>query len=162
MTTGSSPHPMSPCPWSVDRLLPHAAPMLLIDSVTGSSEDAAETEVTLRQDHILAQPEGIPAHIGIELMAQSCGCHIGIKAMQRNEPIRPGFLLGTRRYDAAADWLLPGDRLRVHARVVFLEDTMGVYDCTLHRNGSPFATAQLTVYQPQQTDHMLEARKGSE
>lgn len=139
---------MTPCPWPLESLLPHAAPMLLLDEVLGHDAESATTAAVMRADHLFATPEGVPAHLGIELMAQTCGVWAGIQAMAGQEPVRVGFLLGSRRYKAARPRFHLGERLEITARVVFRDQGMGVFDCRIISGGEVLAEAQLSVFQP--------------
>ena len=135
-------------PWPIESLLPHAAPMLMLDQVLSHDADSVIAAVTLRPDHPFATPDGVPAHVGIELMAQTCGLWAGIEARTGGEAARVGFLLGTRRYKATRPWFAMGERLEIHARVVFRDQGMGVFDCQIKGGDEVVALAQLTVYQP--------------
>lgn len=151
------------CAWPIEKLLPHAAPMLLLDRVSAYSQTEVVAQVTMRPDHPLAKAEGVPAHVGIELMAQSCGAHVGALALAEGRPVRIGFLLGTRRYQASRDWFGFGETLTITARVVLLEDVMGVYDCRIEQgDGSLLAEAQLNLYQPDDVGAILAKMKGND
>ncbi|HLO75667.1 MAG TPA: hypothetical protein VK196_04345 [Magnetospirillum sp.] len=142
---------MTPCPPPA-RLLPHAAPMLLLDETLSYDADAAAAAVTIRADHPFARPEGVPAHVGIEFMAQTCGIWAGGEALRVNGTVRQGFLLGTRSYQAARPFFHFGERLEITARLVFRDQGMGVFDCRIAAaNGTTLAEAQLSVYQPEDT-----------
>lgn len=150
------------CPWPMDKLLPHSPPMLLLDEAVAYSPTEIVAEVTIRPDHPLARPEGVAAHVGIELMAQACGAHVGALAQEIGAPVRVGFLLGTRNYRAEVDWFRFGDRLRILARSIFMEDGMGVYDCRIERDGVGLAEAQLTLFQPDDVGAVLAKIRGDD
>lgn len=139
---------LNPCPWPIGDLLPHQPPMLLLDEALGFSDDEVIVSVGIRVDHPLARPEGVPAHVGMELMAQACGVYVGAHALASGEPVRHGFILGTRAYEANVDWFSFGDKLRVSARVVLRDGQMGVFDCWIEREGIAVAEARLNLYQP--------------
>jgi predicted hotdog family 3-hydroxylacyl-ACP dehydratase len=143
------------CPWPITRLLLHRPPMLLLDEVIGYDDEEAVTRAVIRPDHLFAGPHSVPAHVGIELMAQSCAVFVGAHARAKGLAVRLGFLLGTRRYEADEDGFPIGDVLRITARVVFREDEMGVFDCHIERDGTRIATAQLTVFQPNDVQTVL-------
>ena len=143
---------MSACPWPVEDLLPHAPPMLLLDEALACEAEYAAAGVTIRPDHLFARPEGVPAHVGIEFMAQTCGLWAGGVAKRQGGAVRLGFLLGSRRYKAARPFFSFGERLEVSARLVFLDQGMGVFDCRIADGaGEVVAEAQLSVYQPDET-----------
>jgi Predicted 3-hydroxylacyl-(acyl carrier protein) dehydratase len=133
--------------------------MVLLDKVSAYSSTEVVAEVEIRPDHPLAKAQGVPAHVGIELMAQSCGAHVGALAAAEGKPVRVGFLLGTRRYAATTDWFGFGQTLVVTARVTFLDDAMGVYDCRIERDGALVAEAQLNLYQPENGAALLARMK---
>ena len=139
---------MKPCPWPVSQLLPHGPALTLLDEALAYDDDGAEVAVTIRSDHPFAEPEGVPAHVGIELMAQACGVHAGCHAVASGGKVRLGYLLGTRRYLATEDWFRPGERLVVTVRRVADFGEMATYDCRIVVDGILRAEAQLNLYQP--------------
>jgi predicted hotdog family 3-hydroxylacyl-ACP dehydratase len=140
----------------IAALLPHAPPMLLLDAVLAAGEAAVTAVVVIRPDSLFVVPgEGVPAHVGIEYMAQACGAYAGLEAWRLGLPVRVGFLLGTRRFQSCEPWLRIGWRLVVTARMVFREPPMGVFDCRIQRDLAEVATAQITVYQPEDPSSML-------
>lgn len=146
---------MSASPLPIARLLPHAAPMLLLDEALSYDAEHARAAVVIRPDHPFAEPPGVPAHVGIELMAQACGVWAGGEAQRSDAPVRLGYLLGTRRYRAERPFFLIGERLEVTARLTFRDGGMGVFDCRIEdAGGSTAAEAQLSVFQPDQEGEM--------
>jgi predicted hotdog family 3-hydroxylacyl-ACP dehydratase len=144
----------------VAELLPHAPPMVLLDQVVGRTDDEVTAQLTVRRDApFFVTGQGIPGHVGIEYMAQACGVFAGLEARLTGRPVRLGFLLGTRRYQAFVAWLLEGWQLTVTASVVFREGQMGVFDCRIRFGEIDVATAQITVYQP---DDAATARTATE
>lgn len=139
---------MTACPWPMIELLPHRPPMVLLDRLVAFDDDGATARVVLSPDHPFARPQGVAAHVGIELMAQACGAHVGALARSIGAEVRMGFLLGTRAYAASRAWFPIGAELEVVVHRVFCEDGMGVYDCRTLLDGDPVAQAQLNLYQP--------------
>lgn len=147
---------LKPCLHPIERLLPHAAPMILIDKVVGWSETALVAAVTVRADSMFFQAgKGMPAHLAIEWMAQSCGALTGIQAVETGEPVRIGFLLGTRNFTAVVPWFALGSTLQVTVTATFRDEEMAVMDCTVAEAGVVKAQAQLTVYQPRDLAKIL-------
>jgi predicted hotdog family 3-hydroxylacyl-ACP dehydratase len=142
---------MAACPWSPGELLPHADPMVLLDSVLDWNAVSVTVALTVRIDDRFFEPNlGVPVHLGIEWMAQACGVYSGLKARTEGRPVSLGFLLGTRRFLATRSWLQDGERLRVAARLVYEDDGIGVFDCRILSAGdADLAVARLTTYQPE-------------
>ncbi len=151
---------MAPCPWSPAELLPHAPPMVLLDTVLEWNDDGVTVGLTVRADDRFFQSgRGIPAHLGIEWMAQACGVFSGLKARSEGRPISLGLLLGTRDFRAARSWWRDREEIRVTARLVYENDGTGVFDCRVFStNGAELAAARLTTYQPGDRDTVLAKR----
>ena len=136
--------------YSIEQVLPHARPMILLDNVTGWAPDTLTASVTIHRTQPFFGSGGVPTHVAVEYMAQACGAFAGIESLQLGRVPRVGLLLGTRNFSARRKWFRDGDQLRVTVKVVFRENEMGVFDCIVadQRNGDTLATARLTVYQP--------------
>ncbi len=135
--------------WLVEELLPHAEPMILIDEVTDWSQDGLTAAVRIGEDSLYyVAGQGVPSWVGIEYMAQSVAAFAGVHAKQAGEPVRIGFLLGTRRYVCQPSHFPLGERLVIEVRREFEEDKMGVFDCAIRDgSGKTLAEAAINVYQ---------------
>lgn len=146
---------MSQTLYPLDTVLPHRAPMILIDGIETFDEQEIRTHLTIRPScPFFVEGKGIAAHVAMEWMAQSCAAFVGVEAVQAQQPVKIGFLLGTRNFSAAMDWFSEGEALGITARPVYREAGMGQFDCAVYRRdgGAELAKAQLTVYQPD--DHL--------
>jgi predicted hotdog family 3-hydroxylacyl-ACP dehydratase len=122
--------------------------MVLLDSVIGWEKGRLDAAVAIRLGIPFFQSgKGVPAHVGIEYMAQACGAYAGLEALEAGEAVRIGFLLGTRRYRAAVDWFKDGTQLTVTVSETFRDGSMGVFDCNILIDVREVAAAQLNVYQ---------------
>lgn len=140
---------MTSCSWPIEDLLPHARPMLLLDEALDCHAEGSRAVVTIRAELPFAGPFGVPAHVGIEFMAQACGLWAGGNARAQGRPPQLGYLLGTRRYRAVAAFFPLGARLEVITHLVFQDGGMGVFDCRIEdRSGTVLAEAQLSLFQP--------------
>jgi predicted hotdog family 3-hydroxylacyl-ACP dehydratase len=152
--------PVSPAP---QELLPHAPPMVLLDTILDWSETMVSAELTVRPETPFFELGlGVPAHIGIEWMAQTCGLFAGLEAKAAGRPVRLGFLLGTRRFQAERGWFVDGDRPRISAKLFFREEGMAVFDCAIDVAGVSAAKAQLTLYQPADEASFLSDQSGEQ
>ena len=140
---------MRDCPYPVAELLPHAPPAVLIDAVLDWDKGRLDARVSIHVGSRFFEAErGVPGYVGIEYMAQACGAYAGLEATSSGQPVRIGFLLGTRRYACNRPWFRAGDELTVGVTEVLREGVMGVFDCRIELHGSEVATARLNVYQP--------------
>lgn len=142
----------------IRALLPHAGPMVLLDRVIAADDESLCAEVTIRSDSLFCRAEGVGAWVGMEYMAQAIAAYAGFIAHRCNEPIKIGFLLGTRRYECSRPWFTVGTRLQIHVRRVFQSDNgMGSFECSIEDRGEPLARVMMTVYQPVNEAEMPES-----
>jgi predicted hotdog family 3-hydroxylacyl-ACP dehydratase len=124
--------------------------MVLLDAVLAWTETSVTAGLTVHAGTAFFESgRGVAAHIGLEWMAQTCGLFAGLEAKATGQPVRLGFLLGTRRYQAVLPWFTEGSRPVISAGLVFREDGMAVFDCRIDVDGMCAAEARLTLYQPE-------------
>jgi predicted hotdog family 3-hydroxylacyl-ACP dehydratase len=150
------------CSHPIEALLPHARPMILIDRALSADPGHIETELTVRPGTPFFEPgKGIAAHIAIEWMAQTCAAYVGLEALMAGQPVRIGFLLGTRNFTAMQSWFAAGETYRVRATIAFRDAETGVFDCVVRQGDIEVARAQLTLHQPNDI-HAVLASQGIE
>lgn len=121
------------CPITqVAPLLPHSGEMVLLDLVRNFGEDFLIAETTIKADNILIQNGKLNAFSGIEIMAQGIGAWAGCMAVQANEPVRLGYLLGTRKLHIYQDEIPVGSHLQINIKMSIQDATgFGVFDCQM-------------------------------
>jgi predicted hotdog family 3-hydroxylacyl-ACP dehydratase len=140
---------MSYLPLPIEELVPHRAPMLLLDRVMNVTETTVVAEFTVRSDMPLLNAQGdLPAWVGIEIMAQTIAAWSGYQERIAGFEPQIGFLLGTRKYDTNVSAFSSGAVLHVTAELVFRDGPMGVFDCAIACDDAVIASARLTTYQP--------------
>ena len=139
---------MKPCAYPIERILPHAGPMILLDDIEAFDDTKLEASVKIRRNSRFMRSDGMPAHVVIEYMAQACCAFSGVEDLCADRTPRVGFLLGTRAFRADRAWIGEGERLKIAIGLVFRDNGMAVFGCTAAAGGIEFASAQLTVYQP--------------
>jgi len=89
---------------AIEALLPHQAPMLLLDHIctVDASQVRCETRVGPRHALLLDGEGNLPAWAGIELMAQTIAAWAGMQGRLRGEPVRIGMLLAAACCKTAA------------------------------------------------------------
>lgn len=135
----------------VEQLLPHAAPMILIDRVNAVSEEALEAEVEIRPGSLFHDGAGVGAWVGIEYMAQAIAAWAGYHALLRGETVKIGFLLGSRRYACAVPEFATGSRLKVDVKLLLqAENGLGSFECAISdlSTQQELAQATVSVFQP--------------
>ena len=132
----------------LQELVPHRAPMLLLDRVEAADETTLRASLAIHAGTEFLEAEGVPAHIGIEYMAQACAAFAGHRALAEDGAPRIGFLLGSRRFLMHRPWVRLGDRLEVSVTMVFQDQGMGSFAARIEVAGDLAAEAELTVYEP--------------
>ena len=140
----------------VRSLVPHAGPMVLLDRVISADGDKLLAEVRIRSDSLFCNADGVGAWVGIEYMAQAIAAWAGYTARLRGEPVKLGFLLGTRRYECSRPIFVLGSLLQVHVRRVFQDENgLGSFECYIDDEQGRVATATVTVFQPHNVNDFI-------
>jgi predicted hotdog family 3-hydroxylacyl-ACP dehydratase len=132
---------------AVADLIPHTGSMVLLDRIVDYDGQGLTAELAVRGDGLLGDDKAVPAWAGIEYMAQAIAAYAGVMARRAGEPIRLGFLLGTRRYNSNVAAFKVGETLTVRVEKIMQDDNLGVFDCRILGEGVE-VTANLNVYQP--------------
>ena len=134
----------------IEGLVPHAGAMCLLDRLISHQAKVTVCRVTVREDSLFACPEGIPAHVGIEFMAQAIAAHGGALDRISGEPVKVGFLLGTPRMVSHVDFFKHGMTLMVEAREDWGDEELLRFDCCIRdaADGTLLQEAGLNVFQP--------------
>ena len=106
--------------------------MRLIDRVIAVSETHALAEAVIGPDHpFIVAEEGVPAYVGLEMMAQTIAAVDGLIRRNSGKPPKIGFLLGCRRYRADRSYFRLGESLRISADLVFTDGAMFSFECQI-------------------------------
>ena len=141
----------------IRSLIPHADPMVLLDRVIAVDEDGLCAEVGIRSNSLFCGADGVGAWVGLEYMAQAIAAYAGYCARSKGEPVKIGFLLGSRRYECRRPMFRLGSVLKVHVRRLLQSDNgLGSFECHIEDDvGDRLATATVTVFQPANVDDFL-------
>lgn len=120
--------------------------MILLDALVSFEGTTAVAEARIREGQPWVHEGRVPATFCIEYMAQAVGCYAGMTARERGQPVRIGFLLGTRELTLDAECLYVGDRLTISARHVFGDEKLGSFECEIQRGDERIASATLNVF----------------
>lgn len=131
----------------VKDLLPHRGRMVLLDRVVSADPGSVTCCVTIRPDSTFVEGGRVPGLVAIEYMAQAVAVYAGLKAKSQGQPVRIGYLLGTRELVLDVDAFDVADELLVEVRHQFGDEQIGAFDCTVVRRGQVVAAGCLNVYQ---------------
>ena len=139
----------------IDELVPHSGDMSLLDEVVEFSGESVFTKATIAADNPFVVDQSISSWIGIEYMAQTIAAWAGMHAVSQGEPIKMGFLVGSRAYSPADDSFAVGTELHISATQV-MEGANGlkVFECELRYEGGQ-VSANINVFQPEDIEVFL-------
>jgi predicted hotdog family 3-hydroxylacyl-ACP dehydratase len=133
----------------IRSLVPHSGPMVLLDRAISADEESLCAEVRIRADSLFCVDGAVGAWVGLEYMAQAIGAYAGYTARLRGEPIKLGYLLGTRRYECRRPGFTVGTLLRIHVRrILQSENGLGSFECRIEDETGEVASANVSVFQP--------------
>ena len=121
------------CPiYDVASLLPHSGDMILLDCVTEYAEDYLTAEMTVRENNILIKNGKLATVAGIEILAQGFAAWAGCMSVLADEPIRLGYLLGSRKLFVYSQEIPIGTNLQIKVKKSIQDASgFGVFDCQL-------------------------------
>lgn len=141
----------------IEDIVPHRGTMLFVHRLIHSDEECVAVEADIHADHVFAGDSGVPSWAGVEYMAQAIAAWAGCRARRNNEPVRIGFLLGTRRYQCTWSQFPFGARLRIEAqREIFADGGMGMFSCRIYAGDEEIAKANISVFEPTDQSSMME------
>jgi predicted hotdog family 3-hydroxylacyl-ACP dehydratase len=144
---------------AIHTLVPHSGPMSLLGQLLAADAETLCAEVTIGPDTLFCDGREVGAWVGIEYMAQAVAAHAGYCALMRGEPVKVGFLLGSRRYQCSVPGFAVGMVLKVHVqRVLQGENGLGAFECRIEdgTGGAQLASAMVTVFQPENVEEFLQ------
>jgi predicted hotdog family 3-hydroxylacyl-ACP dehydratase len=151
MTDPVAPNPSPWPPHAMDAWVPHRGAMSLLDTVEHCDDEGIVARVRVPADGLFAGSDGVPSWVGIEYMAQAVAAWSGARARAGGGSPRIGYLLGSRRYEAAVPAFEPGTVLQVFAQCELMGDNgLGMFDCRITHDGRLLASGRLSVFEPPQ------------
>lgn len=132
-------------------LIPHRHPMVFLDEVLAYSPESLTARYTPPEGH-WAGPAGLPAFMGIEIIAQAIAAHNSLLSREQHPTAPPsmGVLLGTRRYQATQAIFPAGEPLTVVVTEKVQDPQgFGAFEGALYdRSQSLLAQATVKVFRP--------------
>lgn len=155
--TDATPFPL----YSFESVVPHTGTMVLLDQIDHWDDEQLQASVTVRVDAPFVDAKGLPAWVGIELMAQTIAALAGCRARRTGRPVKIGFLVGSRRYSCSQAYFPIGAQLQINVKEIVTGDQgLSVFECTLqacdgHTDIS--ASANINVFQPDDPEQFLQS-----
>jgi len=132
------------------QLLAHRPPMLLLESILAADDRHCTARVRVDPGAWYALPDGsAPGWLGLEWMAQTIAAYSGHRNQGQGRPPKPGYLLGTRRYQCDRPSFPAGAVLEVDAAMSDADPAgISAFQCEIRDRGVTVAQAVLKVYEP--------------
>jgi predicted hotdog family 3-hydroxylacyl-ACP dehydratase len=166
MTSGA---PSSAWP-AIASLVPHSAPMLLLDAVLFADATAIACAATLHDNCIAAREGQVESLWAIELVAQAVGALVGYQSSLGGKPPRKGFIISCRDARFEVDHLPVQVPLTVEARLVWGDASLASFTGRVLRgvfggaepSGEPevLATVELGVFSGALADRGIHSALG--
>jgi predicted hotdog family 3-hydroxylacyl-ACP dehydratase len=139
-----------PAGYGLEDLLPHRPPMLIIGGIVEVDAEHAVTRNTVDPAWPMADREGVPSLIAVELAAQTAGICNGWVRIQTQGPAsdQTGWLVAVKRAVFYAAHLPFGLELTVRADNTLAFDKFREVSSRVHGDGRLLAEIVLQLYQP--------------
>ena len=147
--------------YEIEDVLPHQKPMILIDTLLKYDEDSCCCQVTITSNSpfYCAEKKGVPSYIGSEYMAQTIAAYAGAQALDKNNSVSIGFLLGTRKYKTACSHFSIDKTLDISIKELYQEDSgLRVFECEITDVDNAklsLVQANINVFQPKDPQAFL-------
>ncbi|RDX37030.1 3-hydroxyacyl-ACP dehydratase [Kangiella sp. HD9-110m-PIT-SAG07] len=142
----------------VSEFIPHSEPMVLIDRVLDFDRNQLKAEVTITELSRFFDPElqGVENLVAIEYMAQSVAALAGVRSRLNDQPVKLGFLLGTRKMVLNSSAFELGHSYQVHVEELYMDDSgLGSFQCEIRCDDTIVAEAKLNVFETNDENQLL-------
>ncbi len=135
----------APLPWPVIDLVPHRAPMLLLDRLVSYAADFGRAVGRIQRDNPFLHSDGKldPASF-IEYVAQAAAAHEGYKRLLKEGCPAGGFLVGVRNFRIEGEASV-GERIETVARRGLRFESFQVVEGAVEVEGRRVASGELKI-----------------
>jgi len=131
---------------AAEHLLPHRAPMRLVDTLVSVNDGCAVAESVLPRSTVMADGEGKIDEVAfMELIAQSYAAFKGYMDRMNGKPPGEGFLVGVRNLEVTGR-AYAGDRLLTSIRTVAALGGFAVVEGSVTRGDETLASGTLKLW----------------
>lgn len=133
-------------PMDAERLIPHRAPMRLVDTLVSVNDGCAVVESVLPRSTMIADGEGKIDEVAfMELIAQSYAAFKGYMDRMDGNPPGEGFLVGVRDLEITGK-AYAGDRLLTSIRTVTSFGGFAVVEGSVTRGNETIASGIIKLW----------------
>lgn len=146
--------------YDIIDVIPHRAPMILIDRIEKYDTESACCSVTIKTDSPFydEKQQGVASYIGNEYMAQSIAAFSGAHALDNGGEVTIGFLLGSRKYKTFQPYFRLDQTYKIAIIELYQEESgLSVFDCEItDQEKNILAKANINVFQPKNAETFLQ------
>ncbi|MBU2871628.1 hotdog family protein [Colwellia sp. E2M01] len=144
--------------FTIEQLLPHRAPMILLDSLESFCENTATCSHLITEQSLLfdSNLQGVPSYVGIEYMAQSIAAYANANELVNNRSVQIGFLVSSRKFKCDYSVFPLGMALTINVKKLYKDESgLSAFDCEIYNNDTEIASARINVFQPENPSQFL-------
>jgi predicted hotdog family 3-hydroxylacyl-ACP dehydratase len=129
-----------------ELLIPHRAPMRLVDTLLSFHDGCGVTESVLPRTSVMADAEGKIHEVAfMEMIAQSYAAFKGYMDLVEGKPAGQGFLVGVRHLEVTGR-AVAGDRLLTSIRTVTAFGGFAVVEGSVTRGDETVASGTIKLW----------------
>ncbi len=130
----------------VADLLPHAAPMLVLESLLDWEPGRCTARMLLRADHPFVRDGHVAGVCLFEFMAQAVAACLGCEASSVGESVRAGMVIACRSMSVDCDVVPVGAELLLRARRVRGTKSISLFETEAELGGRVVSRAMMTLF----------------
>lgn len=142
----------------IETVLPHTAPMILLDSLDSYDENNGCCSVTIspQSNFYDADTQSVPSHVGIEYMAQTIAAYANANQVDAGAKVEIGFLVSSRKYKMHSNSFLLNSTLKIEIEKLYSEPNgLSAFDCVIKEADKILVEAKINVFQPENPEQFL-------
>lgn len=142
----------------IENVLPHTAPMILIDSIDSYDENIGRCSVTITpiSNFYNADTQTVPSHVGIEYMAQSIAAYANANQVDNGADVAIGFLVSSRKYKMHCTGFKLHSKLTIEVEKLYSEENgLSAFECVIKEDDIILVDAKINVFQPENPAQFL-------
>lgn len=142
----------------IENVLPHTAPMILIDTLDSYDENMGRCSVTITPQSIFynAATQSVPSHVGIEYMAQTIGAYANANQVDSGAKVAIGFLVSSRKYKMYCTGFKLHSTLTIEIEKLYSEaNGLSAFECLIKEGDTRLVEAKINVFQPENPEQFL-------
>ena len=137
--------------YSIESILPHAHPMILIDELLQYDDIKAFCKVLINENSNFYNSilTSVPSYVAIEYMAQSIAAFANANNKDLGKDVAIGFLVSCRKFKVFVSEFKLNSQLNIEVEQLYNEEGgLAAFDCKVEQQGQIVAEAKINIFQP--------------